>query len=98
MQHPQGRKLQLQGSWKKDKAKAESKMDGINYGCTKQQCGTVPKVATNNNRNILLNSTDSTSVSPKFISYKHAVLNKPTKINLRQEEPEIKFEENTTLF
>ena len=46
-----------------------------NYVCKKLWCGMVPKVATNNNRNILLKYTDSTLVPPNLIPYKHAVLN-----------------------
>ena len=39
----------------------------------------LPKVATNDNRNILLKSADITLVPPNLISYKHAVLNKSLK-------------------
>ena len=67
----------------KEKSTTESKMYRSSYGCTKWRCGTVPKAETKE-RNVLLNSIDSTSVPPKLITYKHAVLNKPTKtINLK---------------
>ena len=58
----------------------DNMIDNRNYGCTEWWCGTVPIVATNNNRNILLSSTNSTSVPPKFNSYKYALLRKFTKI------------------
>ena len=41
---------------------------------------TVPRIATNNNRNVLLNSLYSTSFPPKFNSYKHVLLSKSAKI------------------
>ena len=63
-----------------DKTTMDIKMGRISYGSTECRCGTVPKVATNNNRNILLKCTDTTLVPPKFISYKHMVLNKSIKI------------------
>ena len=53
-------------------------MGGSNYVCTAWWCGTVSIVATNNNRNILLNYTYSTSVPPKFNSYYHKLLSKST--------------------
>ena len=58
----------------KNKVTMESMVDGSNYGYTQWRCGTAPKVATNNNRNILLKYTDSTLVPPNLMSYKHAVL------------------------
>ena len=60
----------------KDKATMESGMDGRNYRCAEWWCGTLPKLATNNNRNILLKSTESALVPPNNMSYKHAVLKK----------------------
>ena len=53
-------------------------MSGSNYVCTEWRFVTVPIVATNNNRNILLIYTNSNSVPPKFNSYKHALLSKFT--------------------
>ena len=44
------------------------------------KCGTEPTVPTKNNINILLNYTDSTSVPPKFNSYKNLLISKSTKI------------------
>ena len=41
----------------KDMYTMESMMDGSNYGCTEWGCGTISKVANNNNRNILSKST-----------------------------------------
>ena len=58
----------------------ESKMGGSSYGWTEWWCFMVPKVATNNNRNILLKFIDSTLVPPKFMSTKHEVLNNSSKI------------------
>ena len=49
----------------KEMATIEIRMDGSNYGCTEWRCGTVPKVATNNNRIFLLKSKDSTLVPPQ---------------------------------
>ena len=73
-------------SGQKDKATIENKIDRRNYGCTEWWCGTVTMVETNNNRNILLNSTDSTSVPPKLNSYKHALIINSTKtINLKND-------------
>ena len=62
-----------------DKATTEISIDGSNYGFTEWRCGTVRKLATNNNRNILLKSIDSTLVPPNLMSYNHAVLNKSHK-------------------
>ena len=63
--------------------KYRSTIDGgierSNYGCTEWRFRMVPKVATNDNRNILLKSSDITLVPPNLISYKHAVLNKSLK-------------------
>ena len=53
----------------------KSRIDERNYVCTELQCGTVPKLATNNNRNILIKYTESNLFPPNLISYKHAVLN-----------------------
>ena len=63
----------------KDKATTEIRTDRSNHGCKKLWCGTVPNIATNNNRSILLKSTDSTLVPPNIISYKHTVLKKSCK-------------------
>ena len=61
-------------------------MDGRNYGFMEWSCDTVSTVATNINRNILLNSTYSTSVPPKFNSYKHTLLRKSANIiNLKDD-------------
>ena len=61
------------------KATMEIRMDRRNYVCTEWLCGTVPKLAINNNRNILLKSTDINLVRPNGMSYKDVVLNKSCK-------------------
>ena len=63
----------------KEKATMEINMDGSNYICTEWRCGIVPKEATNNNRNILLKSTDSTLFPPNLMSYKNAISEKTHK-------------------
>ena len=57
----------------------DSKMGGRNYGCTEWRCGAVLKVSTNNNRNVLLKSIESTLFLSNIISYKHEVLNNSIK-------------------
>ena len=58
-----GRGRHKGGNWNykkpghKEKTTMENKKNGRNYGCTEWGCGKVSRVATNNNRNILLNST-----------------------------------------
>ena len=70
----------------KYKAATEIKIYRSNDGCTQLWCGRVPMVATNDNRNILLNSTDSTPIPHKFNSYKHELLSNSTKrINLKSD-------------
>ena len=75
-----GRNCNSKAPGNKEKATIESNMDKSSYGCTQWRCGTLLKVETDNNRNILMKSTDSTLFPPKFMSYKHAILNKSRKI------------------
>ena len=70
----------------KYKATTEIKIYRSNDGCTQLWCGRVLMAATNDNRNILLNSTDSTPIPHKLNSYKHELLSNSTKrINLKSD-------------
>ena len=64
----------------KEKTTMENNMDGSNYVRTEWQCGTVPRVATINNTNISLKSTDSNLVPSILNSYKHELLRNATNI------------------
>ena len=64
----------------KHKTTIESNLDKGNYGFTEWQCWKLTRAATNNNRDILFNSTDSTSVPTKLNSYNNALLTESTEI------------------
>ena len=59
-----------------DKTTMDINMGRSSYGCTQCRCGTVPKVATNNNINILLKYPDSNLVPPNLMSYNNPIWSK----------------------